>query len=316
MTAARIVFMGTPEFAVATLDALVSEGFDVAAVVTAPDRPAGRGRQLKGSAVKERALALGLPVLQPERLKAPEFLAALDALNASLYIVVAFRMLPEVVWARPALGTINLHGSLLPDYRGAAPINWAVINGEQRTGVTTFRIQQEIDTGDILLQEAIAIGPDETAGELHDRMMQVGAALMVRTVHGLANGTLTPVPQTVSGTVHAAPKLGPDTARLEFACPAAKVHDLVRGMGPYPGAWCMFQDGDRAPIHFKILRTRHTSHNGAGTPGTISAEHDRMLFAVGDGWLEAVEVQPEGKRRMAAGEFLRGVRNAHDLRFA
>ena len=182
----RIIFMGTPEFAVGTLNALVLARIEVAAVITAPDKPAGRGRQMRGSAVKERALELNIPVLQPPKLKDAAFLDELDQINASLYVVVAFRMLPEAVWNRPEYGTVNLHASLLPDYRGAAPINWAVINGEHTTGVTTFKIQHAIDTGDILLQEPLEIGPDETAGELHDRMMSIGASLMVRTVHGLS----------------------------------------------------------------------------------------------------------------------------------
>lgn len=312
MTDRRILFMGTPEFAVGTLNALVEADIDVAAVVTAPDKPAGRGRQLRGSAVKERALELGIPVLQPERLKDPVFHAELDRIGASLYVVVAFRMLPELVWNRPPHGTVNLHASLLPDYRGAAPINWAVINGEQRTGVTTFKLQHAIDTGDILLQEELSIGADETAGELHDRMMAIGARLMVRTVQGLFADSITPRPQaqSVGTSLQAAPKIGPETTRIDVTQPAARVHDLVRGMSPFPGAWCTWMEEGRAPMHFKVLRTRHTDHVVTGAPGTISIMGDRLYFACGDGALEAIEVQPEGKRRMAAGEFVRGLRTA------
>jgi methionyl-tRNA formyltransferase len=308
MNANRIIFMGTPDFAVGTLNALVKAGHNVVAVVTAPDRPAGRGRQPKASAVKERALELGLPVLQPERLKAPEFLASLDALDASIYIVVAFRMLPEVVWNKPPLGTINLHASLLPNYRGAAPINWAVINGEARSGVTTFRIQHEIDTGDILLQEQLAIGPEVTAGELHDRMMETGAALMVRTVEGLIAGSLVPRPQEKHGQLQSAPKIGPETCHIDFARTAKQVHDLVRGMSPYPGAWCMWTEIDKAPTHFKLLRTKRTERLVTAPIGTVRMDQNELLIACADHWIEALEVQPEGRKRMSAADFMRGMR--------
>jgi len=308
MNTPRILFMGTPEFAVGTLNALVHAGHNVVAVVTAPDRPAGRGRQPKASAIKERALQLGLAVLQPERLKDPEFLADLDVLDASIYIVVAFRMLPEVVWTKPELGTINLHASLLPDYRGAAPINWAVINGETRSGLTTFRIQHEIDTGDILLQEELAIGPEETAGELHDRMMEVGATLMVRTVDGLISGALVPRPQAAQGHLHAAPKIGPDTCRIGFSATAKEVHDLVRGMSPHPGAWCQWTDTGKAPMHFKVLRTKLTNDVVSEPAGTVRIPHGTLHVACGDRWIEALEVQPEGRKRMSAADFVRGIR--------
>jgi methionyl-tRNA formyltransferase len=308
MNANRIIFMGTPDFAVGTLNALVQAGHNVVAVVTAPDRPAGRGRQPKASAVKARAIELDLPVLQPERLKDPGFLTELDDLDATIYIVVAFRMLPEVVWNKPALGTINLHASLLPDYRGAAPINWAVINGEARSGVTTFRIQHEIDTGDILLQEELPIGPEETAGELHDRMMITGAALMVRTVEGLFAGTLLPRPQEVHGQLHTAPKIGPDTCHIDFAGSAKLVHDLVRGMSPYPGAWCQWTEVDKPPTHFKVLRTRTTDTNTTAPTGTVRVVDGKFHIACADQWIEALEVQPEGRKRMSAADFVRGMR--------
>lgn len=303
----KIIFMGTPAFAVASLDALVEAGHQIAAVLTAPDRPAGRGRQLKASEVKERALELGLPILQPEKLKDPAFHAELDRIDASLYIVVAFRMLPQMVWQRPPLGTINLHGSLLPAYRGAAPINWAIINGENRTGVTTFKIQQQIDTGDILLQEEVPIGENETAGELHDRMMMIGADLIVKTVDGIFDGTLRSRPQQIDTHTPPpiAPKINTDICHIDLKRPCKKVHDLVRGMSPYPGAWCSLNDGDRR-THLKILRTAITSKEGPATPGTIRVEKDRLYIRCADGWLEALEVQLEGKRRMKAAELLRG----------
>jgi methionyl-tRNA formyltransferase len=311
----KIIFMGTPAFAVAGLDALVKAGHEVVAVVTAPDRPAGRGRHLKASEVKERALELGLPVLQPEKLKDPIFLAELDRIDASLYVVVAFRMLPEVVWKKPALGTINLHGSLLPAYRGAAPINWAVINGERMTGVTTFKIQQEIDTGDILLKQEIPIRDDETAGELHDRMMVIGADLMVRTVDGLFNGSLHAVPQKwdQQSVPPAAPKITPATCQIDLHRNMKTVHDLVRGMSPYPGAWCRLLENGR-DVHFKILRTSISELKATAAPGTVKIDGDAMFFRCADGWLQALEVQPEGKRRMTAGELLRGRLVSNDAR--
>ncbi|MBX2972126.1 MAG: methionyl-tRNA formyltransferase [Flavobacteriales bacterium] len=307
----RIIFMGTPDFAVATLNALIADGQDVCAVVTAPDRPAGRGRQLRASAVKERALELGLPVLQPEKLKDPTFIAELDRLDAALYVVVAFRMLPEVVWAKPRIGTVNLHGSLLPAYRGAAPINWAVINGEPSTGVTTFLIRHEIDTGDLLLHERTPIGADETAGDVHDRLMAIGAALMVRTVHGLFDGSLHGSPQMVNADAPppAAPKLNNENMHVRFARPARTVHDHVRGLSPYPGAWCTWTDGDGRQQHFKILRTAMTDLSAEAAPGMLVVNGQRLLVACSDVLLEIAELQAEGRKRMQAAEFLRGTRN-------
>ncbi len=315
MNKARIIFMGTPTFAVATLDALVQAGHSVVAVVTAPDKPAGRGRKPRSSAVKERALALGIPVLQPERLKDPTFLEQLDGFQATIYVVVAFRMLPEVVWAKPSLGTINLHASLLPEYRGAAPINWAVINGEQRTGLTTFLIQHAIDTGDILLQEEVSIGADETAGELHDRMMMIGATLMVRTVDGLIEGSIVPRQQRANGPVHAAPKIDTQTCRLDMNATARAVHDLVRGMSPYPGAWCQWIGPDGGRSHFKILRTNPSNdETDPGTPGTVRIADGRLLLACSDRWIEVLEVQMEGKKRMSSADLIRGLRSIEGIR--
>ncbi len=299
--------MGTPAFAVPTLQALVS-AHEVVAVVTAPDRPAGRGQRMRTSAVSECAMALGIPVLRPERLKDPAFLEALDRLDASLYMVVAFRMLPEAVWSKPKLGTINLHASLLPHYRGAAPINWAIINGEQRSGLTTFLIRHAIDTGDILLQAPMEIGPDETAGDLHDRMMTAGADLVLRTVDGLVAGTLLPVAQHVDDPLPTAPKLNADNCRLGIGLSVQRAHDLVRGLSPHPGAWCLLHIGDAPPLHFKILRTKQArTWSGRAIPGSLHSDGERLALHCADGWLELLEVQAEGKRRMSTAEFLRGL---------
>lgn len=303
---ARIVFMGTPGFAVPTMEALVRAGHEVVGVVTAPDRPAGRGRQPRPSEVKVCALELGLPVWQPERLKDPDFLAQLDNAAADMYIVVAFRMLPREVWARPRLGTVNLHASLLPQYRGAAPINWAVINGEERSGITTFLIGATIDTGDLLLQEEMPIGADETAGELHDRMMMAGADLILRTVDGLLTGTLQPKPQREVAVLRPAPKLHAGTGRIDPARPAAQVHDLVRGLSPYPGAWAMVEGEGR----LKVLRTARSAHDAPAPPGDVYAVQGVPLLRCADGWLELKEVQAEGRRRMSGAEHLRGIHHS------
>jgi len=307
----RIIFMGTPDFAVATLSALVADGSNVVAVVTAPDRPAGRGRQLRASAVKERAVELRIPVLQPEKLKDPAFNQELDRLNAALYVVVAFRMLPEMVWNKPPLGTVNLHGSLLPAYRGAAPINWAVINGEAHTGVTTFRIQHEIDTGDMLLQERTPIGPDETAGDVHDRLMAIGAALMVRTVHGLFAAELHPLPQVIDqhAPPPAAPKLNNENMHVRFDRTAQLVHDHVRGLSPYPGSWCTWTDPNGQAQHLKVLRTQRSERSSNEVVGTLVVHGSQLFVTCADQLLEILELQAEGRKRMSAAEFLRGTRN-------
>src|SRR5689334_22941625 len=238
----RIVFMGTPEFAVASLEALVRAGFNIVGVVTAPDKPAGRGMKMTESAVKKFAARKGITILQPEKLKDPVFLEELKALQADLQVVVAFRMLPEIVWNMPRLGTINLHGSLLPQYRGAAPINWAVINGDKETGVTTFKLKHEIDTGDILLQERMPIGDNETAGEVHDRMMELGAGVLVETVKGLSNGSLKETPQDNSGVLRHAPKIFTATCRIDWNKPGEDIYNLIRGLSPYPAAFTDFED--------------------------------------------------------------------------
>jgi methionyl-tRNA formyltransferase len=311
----RIVFMGTPPFAVASLNALIDAGMDVAAVVTAPDRPAGRGQHVRMSAVKERALELGIPILQPERLKDPAFHAALDATGASLYVVVAFRMLPALVWQRPSLGTINLHASLLPRYRGAAPINWAIIHGEVRTGVTTFFIKQEIDTGDILQREPVDIGPEETAGDLHDRLMTIGAGVLTRTVKDILDGRSEQYPQEVISPedLRHAPKLTPANCRIDINASTQHVHDHIRGLSPHPGAWSQLQEVGRPPQHFKVLRAHMHDAVIDGPPGRLSIVDGELVLQCADGRLRLLEVQAEGKRRMDAAEFARGLRNTSEL---
>ncbi|HNA15971.1 MAG TPA: methionyl-tRNA formyltransferase, partial [Ferruginibacter sp.] len=270
----RIVFMGTPEFAVASLDALVQAECHIVGVITAPDKAAGRGMQLQQSAVKKYAVEKGLHILQPDKLKNPGFLEQLRSLQADLQIVVAFRMLPEAVWNMPPMGSVNLHGSLLPQYRGAAPINWAVINGEKETGVTTFKLKHEIDTGDILLQERFPIGDDETAGEVHDKMKAIGAQLLVRTVAGLAEGTLKKTPQLSTGNLPAgeadrpetlkhAPKIFTETCRIDFSKTVNEVHNLIRGLSPFPGAFTSL-DGKTLKI-FRTEKQPGTTRSASGS---------------------------------------------------
>ncbi|HTD94461.1 MAG TPA: methionyl-tRNA formyltransferase [Chitinophagaceae bacterium] len=303
----RIVFMGTPDFAVASLEALVNAGYSIVGVVTAPDKPSGRGMKMNESAVKQYALQKGLKVLQPEKLKAPAFLEELRSLQADLQVVVAFRMLPEVVWNMPRMGSVNLHGSLLPQYRGAAPINWAVINGEKETGVTTFKLQQEIDTGNILLQERFSIGENETAGEVHDRMKDIGAQVLVKTVTGLVEGTLKEMPQSGTGApteLKHAPKIFTETCRIDFTKTIAEVHNLIRGLSPFPGAFTDFQGKT-----MKIYRSEKENNASSTTPGQFETDGKTFLkFACSNGYVLAKEVQLEGKKRMLVEEFLRGYR--------
>lgn len=321
MSYARVVFMGTPAFAVASLDALLQGGIDVAAVVTAPDRPAGRGQQLRMSAVKEYALAhatLKDHILQPEKLKDPDFHRQLDEVGAVLYVVVAFRMLPEVVWTRPSLGTINLHGSLLPDYRGAAPINWAVMNGERITGATTFFLRHEIDTGDMIERCEMPIGPDDTAGDVHDRLMLDGAQLLLRTVRSILNGTATRRPQLppANSVPHHAPKLVPENCHVDVSRTAQQLHDHVRGLSPSPGAWALFHDGDAPATHFKLWRTALHDMHRTEPVGTLTHDGARVLLQCGEGHVHVLELQPEGKRRMEAAAFFRGLRTQGPFRLS
>lgn len=309
VTKLKFVFMGTPAFAVESLRVLWEAGLQVVAVVTAPDRPSGRGLTLKPSAVKEYAVEQGLPLLQPEKLKAPAFLEQLRSLEADLQIVVAFRMLPEVVWSMPPMGTINLHASLLPHYRGAAPINWALIRGESETGLTTFRLQHEIDTGDILMQEKMAIREDDDAGTLHDRMMSTGAQLLLQTVRGLAEGTLTPQPQSTHSLSSSerwqhAPKIFTETCRIPWEKTVKEVHNLVRGLSPVPGAFTTWNGKN-----LKIFSGEARPDDGSGEPGTWETDGKQYLqFRCADGFYRVNSLQPEGKRRMDIVEFLRGYR--------
>lgn len=305
----RIIFMGTPEFAVASLDALVKAGCNIVGVITAPDKPGGRGMQLQQSAVKKYSIENNLPVLQPEKLKNPDFLSALKSLKADLQIVVAFRMLPEVVWNMPPMGTVNLHGSLLPQYRGAAPINWAVINGEKETGVTTFKLKHEIDTGDILLQESFPIGENDTAGEVHDRMKEIGAKLLVRTVKELADATLEETPQLgidnkQLAILHHAPKIHTETCEIDWNQPVSTIYNLIRGLSPYPTAFTFLNNKK-----FKIFSSKKEVITVSVTAGEYKTDGKTFLkFAGTNGFIHLLEIQLEGKKRMKIDEFLRGYR--------
>jgi methionyl-tRNA formyltransferase len=304
----KIVFMGTPEFAVASLDALVTAGFNVVGVVTAPDKPAGRGMKLNESSVKKYAVENGLKILQPEKLKNPAFLEGLRSLNADVQVVVAFRMLPEVVWNMPPLGTINVHASLLPQYRGAAPINWVIINGEKETGVTTFKLQHEIDTGNILLQEKIKIHDDETAGELHDKMKMIGAELLVKTIKGLADGTIKERSQETEDRsnklIKHAPKIFTETCKIDWSKTVDEIYNLIRGLSPYPTAFTYLND--------KILKIYYAKKQievNAFDNGSVHTDGKTFLkFACTDGFIHITDIQLEGKKRMKVEDFLRGWR--------
>lgn len=305
----RIVFMGTPEFAVPSLDKLYKAGYDIVGVITAPDKPAGRGMKLTESAVKKYALERNLKILQPQKLKDPDFIENLTKLKADVQVVVAFRMLPEIVWNMPPLGTINLHGSLLPQYRGAAPINWAIINGEKETGVTTFKLQQEIDTGNILLQEKVEITEDETAGTLHDKMMNVGADVLLKTIQQLEKGNLAEysqnsLPAIGSIPLHAAPKIFTETCEINWDQTAEHVYNFIRGLSPYPTAFT-YLDGKKIKVFSAIKDTDKIET----TPGARETDYKTYLkFAAQDGFISLKEIQLEGKKRMKIEDFLRGWR--------
>jgi methionyl-tRNA formyltransferase len=303
----RIVFMGTPEFAVASLDALVKAGCNIVGVITAPDKAAGRGLQLQQSAVKKYAVENNLNVLQPEKLKNPEFLQELKNLNADLQVVVAFRMLPEAVWNMPPLGSVNLHGSLLPQYRGAAPINWAVINGEKETGVTTFKLKHEIDTGDILLQESFTIGETDTAGDVHDKMKEIGADLLVKTVKGLSDESLKELPQSKIGNLkstilHHAPKIFTETCEINWNKTVDEVYNLIRGLAPYPAAFTFLNDKK-----LKIYKAGKVEGPASSAPGSFKTGNKTYLhFTCSNGYISVLELQLEGKKKMPVTDFLRG----------
>lgn len=303
----RIVFMGTPAFAVASLEALLTAGCDIVGVVTAPDKPAGRGKKMSESAVKQYALDNGLKLLQPVKLKDPEFIASLKALKADLQVVVAFRMLPEIVWNMPPKGTINLHASLLPQYRGAAPINWAIINGEKETGVTTFFLKHEIDTGDILYTEKVTLTGTETAGELHDRLMQKGAGLLVKTVKSIEGNKYNEHPQeqlAQGAELKHAPKIFKDDCLIDFNQPVEQVYNLIRGLSPSPAAFTMLND--------KVLKIYNATYEpgepGISAGGFVTNHKTHLKFAARDGFICVTDLQLEGKKRMGIEEFLRGVR--------
>ena len=315
----RIVFMGTPEFAVPSLRALVAGGYNVVAVVTTPDKPAGRGQKLHQSEVKLAALELGLPVLQPEKLKAPEFVEAMQALKPDLGIVIAFRMLPEVIWAMPRLGTFNLHASLLPQYRGAAPINWAVINGETETGITTFFLKHEIDTGEVIQQVRIPIADTDNVGVVHDKLMELGGRLVVETVDHILTDTIRPIPQeemAVKGPLHPAPKIFKETCKMDWqGRPLKPLYDFVRGLSPYPAAWSEMKDEATGKVYtLKIYETEKepcVCHEPAGK--VVSDGKTYLKVAVDGGYLRLKEIQLTGKKRMRIEDFLRGFRMPENL---
>jgi methionyl-tRNA formyltransferase len=303
----RIIFMGTPQFAVTSLDALIKAGCDIVAIVTAPDKPAGRGQKLNESAVKQYAVENGLKVLQPEKLKNPEFLEELRSLQADLQVVVAFRMLPEVVWSMPPKGTLNLHASLLPQYRGAAPINWVLINGESESGVTTFFLKHEIDTGDILFTEKVTLTGHETAGELHDRLMYKGAGLLVKTVKGVESGRYNEHPQSqlAAGVeLRHAPKIFKEDCLVDWNQPAQTVYNKIRGLSPSPTAYTMLNGKV-----LKIFRAEYELADPGILPGGFLTDNKSHLkFAAQDGFVSLTEIQLEGKKQMGIAEFLRGVK--------
>lgn len=302
----KIVFMGTPDFAVASLSALLDAEFDIVGVITAPDKPAGRGQKINESAVKRFATEKGLKILQPVKLKDPDFLKELESLKADIQVVVAFRMLPELVWNMPPKGTINLHASLLPQYRGAAPINWAIINGEELSGISTFFLKQEIDTGDLLFAEEVEIENEDTAGDLHDKLMVTGAGLLVKTLKAIEAGKYKEIPQGVyqENELKKAPKIFREDCQINWNRPVKDVFNLIRGLSPYPAAFCQLQD-KTLKIYSAIAEEKSVS----GKPGDILTDNKTFLkFACHDGLISVLELQLEGKKRMKVDEFLRGVR--------
>ena len=315
----KIVFFGTPDFAVESLSRLVDGGYNVVAVVTMPDKPAGRGRQLQQSDVKRYAVEHGLPVLQPVSLKEEAFIEELRSYGAQLFIVIAFRMLPEAVWQMPPLGTFNLHASLLPRYRGAAPINWAVMNGDTETGVTTFFLKHEIDTGDVIQQRSCPIGRHENVENIHDRLMVMGADMVLETVDAIIAGTVKPIPQdqmlTAGQRPTPAPKIFKDTCRIDWNRPAEDLYNHIRGLSPYPAAWTTLIDGGGNETILKIYATAEPEAFATGempTPGTLLADRKTLRVACADGWLQVLSLQQSGKKRMDTDAFLRGFTLAPD----
>jgi methionyl-tRNA formyltransferase len=313
----RIVYMGTPEFAVAPLEVLLNNGCNIVGVVTAPDKPSGRGLQLNESAVKKFAKEKGLKILQPEKLKSSEFIEELKSLKADLQIVVAFRMLPEIVWSMPPLGTFNLHASLLPQYRGAAPINWAIINGENKTGVTTFFLQHDIDTGNIIFQEEVSIGEDENVGSLYNRLMHIGAELVLKTVKAIAEGTAPSIPQTsieINNLKHA-PKIFKETCHINWNDTANKIHNLIRGLSPYPGAFFYLINNNEEELLIKVYNSKSEIVSHSFPVGSIISDNKKVLkVACINGFVYILELQAAGKKRMSTEEFLRGFKLSPEYR--
>lgn len=306
MEALRIVFMGTPDFAVAILDKLVQNSYNIVGVITAPDKPAGRGRKLQESAVKQYALKHNLPVLQPTNLKNEDFLSELKALNANLQIIVAFRMLPRAVWEMPKYGTFNLHASLLPHYRGAAPINWAIMNGEEETGVSTFYIDDKIDTGEIILQEKTAIDPKETAGELHDKLMHLGATLVLKTVDLIKAEKVKTTKQPQTGDLKLAYKIHKETCQINWTLPISDIYNHIRGLSPYPAAWTTLYNGDEE-LFLKIYAASKEEQEHDLETGHLVFDKKTLKVAVDGGYIQLLEIQLPGKRKMATHEVLNGL---------
>ena len=303
----RIVFMGTPDFAVSSLDAVVKAGYDVVAVVTVPDRQTGRGLKVTFSPVKEYALLHNIPILQPEKLRDPAFIEQLKSYNADIFVVVAFRMLPQVVWGMPPLGTFNLHASLLPQYRGAAPINWAVINGETETGVTTFLLNENIDEGNILLQRSTPVSPEDTAESVHDRLAEMGSELVVETLKRLFDGTITPIPQPVPDVVKPAPKIFKQDCAIDWHRNAVEIHNFVRGLSPYPAATAVMSDTKGTPVSMKIFSTDIEICDHDNAIGDVITDKKKMLkIAVNGGFVRILSLQISGKKKITTDEFLRG----------
>lgn len=302
----RIVFMGTPEFAVGILDTIVKNNFEVVGVITAADKPAGRGQKIKFSAVKEYALEHNLNLLQPTNLKEDSFLKELESLQANLQVVVAFRMLPEVVWRMPKLGTFNLHASLLPNYRGAAPINWAIINGETKTGVTTFFIDDKIDTGAMILSHETAIDASENAGQLHDRLMTLGSTTVIDTLHLIEQGTVTTTIQEENNNIKTAYKLNRDNCKIDWNQPAAAIHNLIRGLSPYPAAWCLIKDNEEE-WNVKIYEATIAIENHSHNIGQLITTKKEIKVAVKEGFVQLISLQFPGKKKMLANELLNGI---------
>ncbi|UUW09348.1 methionyl-tRNA formyltransferase [Flavobacterium plurextorum] len=309
----RIIFMGTPEFAVGILDTIIKNNYDVVGVITAADKPAGRGQKIKYSAVKEYALANNLTLLQPTNLKDESFLAELKALNANLQIVVAFRMLPKVVWEMPSLGTFNLHASLLPNYRGAAPINWAIINGETKTGVTTFFIDDKIDTGAMILNSEIAIEPEENAGQLHDRLMLLGSQTVIDTLKVIENGNVTTTIQEDNEEIKTAYKLNKENCKIDWTKSGTEINNLIRGLSPYPAAWCFLKDKNEE-LSIKIYEAKLAVEAHSHEIGSLISSKKEIKIAIKEGFIQLLSLQLPGKKRMQVAELLNGITFSDDAK--